>query len=100
MNFPLNEDDIYEEICNLMILKVLKIYIGTISSDKIQCVARLRQLEEITIKNAAKSDEEGQLTMFCSFSFSLLSKFVLHAPNLNVSKVQFTNSYNDLIKSI
>lgn len=86
MNFPLNDDDIFEEICNLEILKVLKIYIGNISSDKIESVARLRNLEELTIKSAAKSDEEGQLTTFCSFSFPLLSKFVLHAPNLNISE--------------
>jgi hypothetical protein len=86
MNFPLNDDDVFEEICNLEILKVLKIYVGNISSDKFEFVARLRHLEELTVKSAAKSDEEGQLAAFCCLNFPLLSKFVLHAPNLNISE--------------
>lgn len=85
MNFPLNDDDLFDEICNVRLLKVLKIFIGNISNDKIQSVSRLRNLTELTVKSAAKFDEEGQLAMFCSLKFPHLVKLELLVPNLNIS---------------
>ncbi|KAG5679466.1 hypothetical protein PVAND_009031 [Polypedilum vanderplanki] len=83
INFPLNDDEVFEEICSFKHLKVLKIFIGNISYDKIRTISRLQMLEELTVKSAIKIDE-GQLTVFCSMKFTSLVKLELLLPNLDI----------------
>lgn len=85
MNFPINDEEIFDVICSLMNLRILKIFIGTISIDKISSISRLRYLEELTVKCAGKVDEEGQLALFRSNQFPLLRKLELLATNMKIN---------------
>jgi hypothetical protein len=63
INFPLNDDGAFKEMCRCTRLKVLKVFLGNESCHINRAVSRLEKLEELAVKSAAKFGE-GQLATF------------------------------------